>query len=306
MKAEGAAADSGDTLFLVSHLLGNAVTWGSSFLLIKLVTDTLEPAQIAAMRAIGAALVLGLALLAFRHRLWPSGREARDWMVLGTVNGWLPNILVAFALARMDSGPAALIQAAGPLMTALLAHVFLAGERLTLARSLGIGVGLVGMALLIGLDALSGQTTAVAVAAMVLLTFGYAVGNIYARRIPNAQPIRLAFGQQISSALVAASLVAIVLGPGKLVPPAADVPVVLTLAIVCTALPIWIFMRLLARSGPTRASMTSYLVPAVAVILGIVVLGEPLALRQILGGFIVLFGVAIVTGLVRLPPRSPV
>jgi drug/metabolite transporter (DMT)-like permease len=130
----GSPSGAGDRAFLIAHLAANSLTWGSSFLLIKLIGDALSPTVIASLRAVGAALALGLALVLIGQSIRPKGREARDWLVLGTVNGWAPNVLVAFALSRMDSGPAALIQAAGPLMTAVLAHLLLAGERLTPAR----------------------------------------------------------------------------------------------------------------------------------------------------------------------------
>jgi drug/metabolite transporter (DMT)-like permease len=285
--------------------MGNALTWGSSFLLIKLLNNALDPFAIAALRAVGAALALGFAMALLGYSLLPRGREVRDWLILGTVNGWMPNIMVAFALTRMDSGPAALIQATGPLMTALLAHYFMTGERLTGQRIWGIVVGLAGVALLIGPAALQGGGTLVAVLAMLILTAGYAIGNIYGRVVPTQDPIRLAFGQQIMSAIIAMVLVLAFSGPAALAPAADHWPALLVLAWFSTALPIWIFMRLLRRAGPTRASMTSYLVPAVAVVLGIVVLGEPVEWRQIAGGIIVLLGVAIVTGLVRPPQWKP-
>jgi drug/metabolite transporter (DMT)-like permease len=290
--------------FIALHLAGNALTWGGSFLLIKLLNDALDPFAIAALRAVGAAFALAVALVLMGQPLLPKGRESRDWLVLGTVNGWLPNILVAFALTRMDSGPAALIQSTGPLMTAVLAHHFMTGEQLTGQRIWGILVGLTGVALLIGPAALQGGGTLVAVLAMLFLTAGYSIGNIYGRVVPTQDPIRLAFGQQIMSAIIATVLVLAISGPAALAPAASHWPVLLVLSWFSTALPIWIFMRLLRKAGPTRASMTSYLVPAVAVMLGIVVLGEPVEWRQILGGAIVLLGVAIVTGLIRLPNRA--
>jgi drug/metabolite transporter (DMT)-like permease len=162
---------------------------------------------------------------------------------------------------------------------------------------------MIGIALLIGPDALTGSATLAAVAAMLLLTLGYSIGNIYARTVPAANPIRLAFGQQIMSAIIATLLVVGWTGAAGFRPAIQHVPTLLALSLVCTAFPIWIFMRLLARVGPTRASMTSYLVPAVATILGVLVLGEPVALRQMLGGALVLVSVAIVSGLIRPPFR---
>jgi drug/metabolite transporter (DMT)-like permease len=290
--------------FIAAHLIGCSVTWGCSFLFMKLIDGGLPPTIIASIRAGLAATALVIAVIAAGQSALPKGREGRDWLVLGTVNGWVPNILVAYALLHMDSGPAALIQAAGPLMTALLAHFLLAGERLTTTRALGIGIGAIGIALLIGGKAFAGGGTTFAVLAMLVMTFGYAVGNIYARTIPDAVPVRMALGQQAVSAIVSTAIVIAFGGSDGYAAAAPHIWPLLALGLFSTALPIWLFMRLITAGGPTKAAMAGYLVPATAVIMGVLVLGEPVVLRQIIGGIIVLLGVAIVTGLVRLPLRS--
>ncbi len=288
-------------LFVASHLGLVALTWGSSFLLIKLTQGQVDPVVLASVRAVLAALALGIVVMLLRQSVLPARHEIKDWLVLGTVNGWVPNILVAYALARMDSGPAALIQASGPLMTAVLAHQFLANERLTRARVLGILIGLCGVLLLIGPRMLEGGATLAGVLAMLLLTLLYAIGNVYARTIRTAQPLRLALGQQSVSA-VAATLVALALSGAAGFMPALAYPwPLLALGLFSTALPIFVFMRLILAAGPTKASMGGYLVPVFATFLGIVVLNEALEMRQVLGGAIVLLGVAIVSGVLRWP-----
>jgi drug/metabolite transporter (DMT)-like permease len=299
------AAPAASDAFVVAHLIGCSVTWGMGFMLIKLIDGGLAVPVIASLRASLAAAALIVAVVALGRSPLPQGREWRDWLVLGTVNGWAPNMLVAYALLHMDSGPAALIQASGPLMTALLAHACLAGERLTAARIAGIAVGAVGVALLIGPKALEGGGTTLAILAMLLLTLGYAIGNVYARTITAPEPIRMALGQQAVSALFGTAIALAVVGPGGFAGAPNHAAVLTALGLLATAVPIWLFMRLITAAGPTRAAMTGYLVPATAVVLGVVVLGEPIVPRQILGGVIVLFGVAIVTGLVRLPARRP-
>jgi drug/metabolite transporter (DMT)-like permease len=291
--------------FVASHLLGCACTWGASFLFMKLIGPGVHPTVVASGRGLLACAALMLVVAAVGQSILPRGREVRDWLVLGTVNGWAPNILVAYALLHMDSGPAALIQASGPIMTALLAHLALASERLTPARLAGIGIGALGVALLIGPRAFAGGATMLAVLAMLVMTFGYAVGNVYARTIPNPVPVRMALGQQAVSALFGTIIAIAVTGPAGFAAVSDRMVPMLALGLFSTALPIWIFMRLITTGGPTKAAMAGYLTPTVAVILGIVVLNEPLELRQIAGGVIVLLGVAIVTGLIRLPVRRP-
>ncbi len=299
MRAEPASGAS--TAFIAAHLLGCAIGWGTAFLFMKVIRGELSPVVIAAIRALGAAAALGIAVAAIGQSIWPKGREWRDWLVLGTVNGWGPNILVAYALTQMDSGPTALIQASSPLLTAILAHFFLPTERATGARLVGVLVGLAGMAVLIGPKAIAGGGTALGVAAMLLLALGYAIGNIYARTIPAAEPIRLALGQQSISGVAALVLALGTVGVAGFAGAGAHAGPLAALALFSTALPIFLFMRLITRAGTMPASMTGYLIPTVAVIVGIVVLGEPVEPRQILGGAIVLAGVALVSGLIRLP-----
>lgn len=290
--------------FVAFHLCLCAMTWGSSFLFIKLTDGRIDPVVIASVRAVLAAAAIITAMLAMQHSVLPAPHEIKDWLVLGTVNGWMPNILVAYALARMDSGPASLIQASGPLMTAGLAHVFLVNEQLSRTRIVGILTGLFGVSLLIGPRILEGGATLAGICAMLLLTLLYAIGNVYARTITAAQPLRLALGQQTVSAIVATPLALALFGTTGFAP-AMNYPwPLLALGIVSTAVPIVVFMRLILAAGPTRAAMTGYLVPVVATCLGIVVLDEALDMRQLLGGAIVLFGVAIVSGLLRLPIRA--
>jgi drug/metabolite transporter (DMT)-like permease len=217
--------------------------------------------------------------------------------VLGTTNGWVPNVLVAYALTQLASGPAAMIQAAGPLVTAVFAHFLFAEERLSGRRLAGILLGMIGVGLLIGPRLVEGGGTALGVLAMVGVMLGYATGNLYARAVPASagDPARLALGQQVVSGLVALLLTLIFGGFSALAPIQNHLPAMLALGLASTAIPMAIFMRLIRAAGPTRAAMTGYLVPTVATIMGIVVLGETLEMRQVIGGCIILAGVFLVT-----------
>ncbi len=288
-------------IFILTHLLIASASWATSFLFIKLMNGDLSPLVLACLRAVIGTLGLLPILLWMGQSILPKGREWRDWAIIGTLNGWVPNILVAFALERMDSGPAALIQASGPFMNALLAHWLLTGERLTPERSAGLGIGMIGVALLIGPNAVSGGATLLAILAMLGLTLCYALANVYVRRIPKADPMRLALGQQSFSAVFATPLAVSAVGVAAFAPAQHHVWAVIGLGLIATALPILLFMRLIRAAGPAKASMTGYLVPLFAIIISVTVLGETLLWRQIIGGAIVMLGVAIVTGALRVP-----
>ncbi|WP_349369569.1 DMT family transporter [Salinarimonas sp.] len=291
--------------FVAGHLIAAGLFWGSGFLFIKLVTDDLAPLALAAVRASIAVVALGLVFVATRRSLVPRGREWRDWAFLGACNSLVPNTLTAYALIEIGAGLAAMIQAAGPIMVAVMAHGLYAEERLDLRRVLGVLVGFAGMGLLIGpaaLPGLEGMSLPHALA-MVATAFCYSVGALYVRAIPKAEPIRLAFGQQVFGAVPGLLLAIVIIGPASLAPAAQSPLPLLALGIVATAAPIFLFMRLLRAAGPTRASMVGYLQPVFAAGLGWLVLNETIGLREAAGGVVILIGVALVT--LKARPARP-
>jgi drug/metabolite transporter (DMT)-like permease len=281
--------------FLISHLLGCSILWASGFLFIKL-SGAVNPFAIAAIRGALGALALAVFFALLGRSIVPHGREWRDWIVLGTFNGWGPNVLVAYALTQITAASAAMIQASSPLIVALLAHAMFTDERLTARRMLGIVVGFIGMGVLIGPAALpdSGVSAAGALA-MVGTAMSYAIGSVYARTAGGADPARLALGQQFFSAIPATLLAVGIIGaaafgsvPGHLGP-------LLALGVLATAMPVLLFMRLIRGAGATRAAMVSYLVPVWATVLAVAFLGERVSVREVLGAIVVLAGVAIVS-----------
>ncbi len=281
--------------FLVSHLLASSVFWATGFLFIKL-SGPLDPFVVAAMRGLIGAAALALWFLAAGRDPRPRAGEWRHWLVLGTFNGWGPNVLVAYALTQIGTAPAAMIQAASPLLVAVLAHLLFPEERLTPRRLGGVLVGFVGMAILIGPAALPDSGVGAAgVLAMVAVAVSYAAGNLYARGIREAEPARLALGQQICSGIPATILALTLSGPAAFAPVPQHIAPLLGLGILATAVPILSFMRLIRRAGPTRAAMVGYLMPVWTTILALLFLGEHVGLREIAGGAVVLTGVALVS-----------
>ncbi|MFC4170960.1 DMT family transporter [Microvirga sp. GCM10011540] len=302
-KGEAAALPSAPTpVFLVANLIACSMLWSTSFLFIKL-SGEVNPFVLAATRGLLGASALASWFAVQARSIRPERGEWRHWAILGALNGWVPNVLVAFALTQIGTAPAAMIQASGPLIVAVLAHLLFADERLTARRLAGVLVGLAGMGILIGPAALpdSGLSPWGALA-MVATALSYATANLYVRSIRHADPARLALGQQICSGLPATVLALAIAGPSAFaaVPPSAA-PLV-ALGIVSTALPILLFMRLIRRAGPTRASMVGYLQPVWTATLAVLFLGETIGVREMIGGAVVLTGVALVSFSGRLRP----
>ncbi|QFU17798.1 DMT family transporter [Microvirga thermotolerans] len=281
--------------FLVSSLLGCSILWASGFLFIKLSGD-LNPFAIAAMRGLLGAASLGLWFAVQGKRLLPEPGELRTWLILGALNGWVPNVLVSYALTQIATASAAMVQAAGPLIVAVMSHVLFPDERLTRPRFLGVLIGFVGMGILIGPAALpeSGISPTGSLA-MVAVTLSYASANLYVRTIRSADPARLALGQQVCSGLPATVLTLAIAGPAAFAAVPSHLGPILALGVAATAVPMLLFMRLIRRAGPTRASMVGYLLPVWTAILAVVFLDERIGAREIVGGSVVLAGVALVT-----------
>lgn len=290
--------------FLVSHLLACSILWASGFLFIKL-TDGVSPFVLAAMRGLIGASALSLWFLAQGRSFLPQGREWQAWVLLGALNGWLPNVLVAYALSQITAATAAMIQASSPLIVAALAHLLFAEERLTPRRLLGVLVGFTGMGILVGPAALpESGISATGALAMLGTALSYAIGNLYVRTVRQADPARLALGQQICSGIPATMLALALAGPAAFAPVPAQIAPLIALGVASTALPILLFMRLIRSAGPTRASMVGYLMPVWATILAVLFLGEWIGLREMAGGAVVLMGVALVSFTGRLRPSA--
>lgn len=255
----------------------------------------MHPFILAAVRATLGALTLTLLFLIQGKSIRPRGREWCHWAFLGTFNGWVPNVLVAYALTQITAASASMIQAASPLVVALLSHVLFTEERLTPRRAVGVLAGFIGMGILVGPAAFpeSGVSAAGALA-MVATAVSYAISNVYARTA-REEPARLALGQQIFSALSAVILTMILTEQAAFAAVPAHWAPLLALGVVATAMPILLFMQLIKTAGPARASMVGYLLPVWAALFGFMFLGEPVGLREILGGLVVLAGVALVS-----------
>lgn len=277
------------------QLLACSLMWSSGFLFMKALSSDVNPFAMASARATIAALILSAWFLARGQSPLPTRREVIPWLMLGTLNGWLPNVLTAWALETAGAGPSAMIQASGPLMVAVMAHFVFAEELLTGRRFGGVLIGFLGMAILIGPQAFDATAHMTGALAMVVVSLCYAVGNIYARRITHVEPSRMGLGQQVVSACVATLLTFLFSGRGSYHPIALNWPLMFGLGVLATALPITLFMHLIRNDGPTKAAMIGYLLPVFTNFMAWLFLGELIGVREMIGGGVVLLGVYVVT-----------
>ena len=266
-----------------------SVVWGLPYLFIKVaVDDGVPPAVVAWARVALAALVL----LPFAHRrgalrgLRPHAKWVGVYALFEVV---VPFPLIAFGEERISSSLTAILIASLPLVVALVALRVDAEERASGTRLVGLLVGLGGVVLLMGVDVAGSSSELVGACAVLAATVGYAIGPmVIKRKLGGVDPI----GAVTASFAVAAVALspALVLTPPEATPSGEALASLAVLGVVCSALAFVLFFTLIADIGPGRASVITYLNPAVAVLLGVVVLGESLTAGAVAGLLLILAG----------------
>jgi drug/metabolite transporter (DMT)-like permease len=268
-----------------------SIIWGIPYLLIKVAVRHVTPATLVFARTgIGASILLPLA--AVRGELRPLLAHWRPLVAYTIVELAIPWVLLSSAERRLSSSLSGLLVAAVPLVGTVASRATGDRERVGAVGMIGLVVGLVGVTALVGLDVSGAQLGWVAAVAVVVV--GYAIGPlILARRL----------GDLPGLGVVAASLglcalaylpFAISQRPPS-VPPGRVVAAIVALGVVCTALAFILFFRLIGEIGPVRATIITYVNPAVAVGLGVVFLREHFTAGTGVGFVLVLGGSFLAT-----------
>ena len=265
--------------------------WGLPYLLIKVAVDDLStPMVIFGRMAVGAAILVPITLA---QRQWGALRGHWRWVITFALCEMTFTLLaLTWAENRISSSLAGLFIATVPLVTALIARRLGMDDRLTGTRLLGLGIGFLGVAALVGLDVSGGEL--VATLALIVTVIGYSIGPIIIDRRLSDVP-----GPPVIAAAV--SINALIYAPfAWFSRPTAPVPAtawwsVGLLGALCTAGAFVIFFALIGEVGPSRTTLITYVNPAVAVALGIAILNEPFTLGIAIGFPLVLLGSYLAT-----------
>jgi drug/metabolite transporter (DMT)-like permease len=285
-------------------LVALAAIWGASFMFIKVAVRELTPATLIAGRLGLAALTLAL-LLPFAVGTRETARQLRanlPWLVtVALVNTAIPFWLLSWGETRIDSGLASIIQAAVPIFNALIAFVAFREVRVTGSRLVGVAVGFVGVALLVGAQPEGKVLGALAVVGM---AFCYGLGGLFTGRyLAPVRPVVVAFASTAIATFV--SLPAAVAQAPSEMPNWKTIASVVALGVPGTALAYLLFFGLITGAGAAYASLVTYLIPPIALAYGAVFLGERFGVTAFGGLALILAGVALGTGGVRTARRRP-
>jgi drug/metabolite transporter (DMT)-like permease len=278
-------------------LLALAAIWGSSFMFIKVAVREVTPGEVVFGRVLTGTLAL-LPAVPFLGGWGPTWAGLRRWwaplLLLGIFNAALPFWLLAWSEKRLDSGLAAVLQASMPLFTALFVYWFARTERVTGARLAGVVLGFVGVLFLVGAQPSGDVLSALAVLLTAIL---YAGSSVYAGlRLRETPALVTSLG-----ALGFATLVTLPLGLTELpssTPSWKAIGSIVALGAVGLSIAYLLYFTLIAGAGAPYAALVTYLVPALALFYGAVILDEPVTASAIGGLLLILAGVALGTGTV--------
>lgn len=278
------------------------IIWGLPYFFIKLSVQELSPVVVAFGRVVlGAAILLPIAWR--RGALASLGQHKAAIFAFALAEFVIPFSVISYGERWIDSSVTGILIAMVPLSIALIQRFFGVHERLGHWRILGLALGFIGVAALLGFGSISGPSGWAGVGCMLIATLGYAIGPlIIQRHLGGLDP----FGPLAASLLVA-SLV--LLAPAVLAFPA-HLPSAVTLAsmailgVVCTAVAMLLMFYLVGHAGASRAAVITYINPAVAALLGVWLLHEHLGLGGILAFVLILLGSWLATRGARLQQRE--
>ena len=265
-----------------------SVIWGLPYLFIKLAVTEISPAGVAWARiAIGAAILVPVAYR--RGTLRSAATHWRGICAFALAEMAVPFFLVSLGERWISSSLTAILIATVPFTVILLAPFFRLSERLTARRIVGLVSGFIGVVVLLGIDSVHGLLGWAGVACVLSATLSYAVGSLVVQRYLKGVDELGAVAASLAIATAVLLFPALMTIPDH-TPSTLALVSVGVLGVVCTALALWLYFYLISRVGAARATVFTYVNPAVAALLGIVVLHEPFGLSLIIGMALILLG----------------
>lgn len=277
-----------------------SVLWGGAFFLIEVGLRSYSPNTLVFMRLALAVPPMWIVMRMMGERMPDDLKSWSLLMVVGALNCALPFILFFWGQQYLDSGYASILNATTPIWGVIVAHFMTSDEKATPSRIVGVLVGMAGIIVMVGPDAMKGlSNNLLAQIACIVSTLFYSFAAIYGRRLSQTQmtPMVVATGQTAMAALFMLPVVLLFDQPWTMAMPRMDSTLAgIALALFSTALAYILYFRLIDRAGASNAQLVAFLMPILAVILGIAFLGESLSGGQIAGAVLIAIGLVILDG----------
>ncbi|WP_108482016.1 DMT family transporter [Oceaniglobus ichthyenteri] len=281
-----------------AELLLLAMIWGASFLSIRVALDEIGVATAVAHRVGWAALILW-GVVAVRRL--PLPRNPRIWgafLVMGILNNVIPFSMMGWGQLHIETGLTSILNATTAIFGVVVAAAVFADEPLSLRRIIGVSLGFLGVATAIGIEALANfDIQSLAQLAVLCGTFSYALAVAWARKtLGGLPPLVAAAGMLTGSSLIMVPAAWIIDGPITLALQPRTLMAIAYYAAIATALAYLLYYRVLAMAGAGNVMLCTLLIPPVAIVLGVIVLGETLHPSAYVGFAILAAGLLILNG----------
>ncbi len=283
-------------------LLLLATLWGGSYTFIKLGVATIPPITLIAARTLIAGLLLLVVMRARGLRLPRDIATWRHFLLQAFLNSMIPWTLIAWGERSLDAGLATILNSTSPMFTFFLTLAITRHEPLSVRKLFGVLIGMAGICLIVGVQALSGLGAQLAAEiAVIVATICYAGAAIFSRGFKNLDPMAPAAGSLLSGAAVLIPVSLVLDRPWTLAPSMSSMLALMGLAIFSTAFAFVIYFRLIQTLGSVSTTTQSYLRVPIGVAFGVLFLGESLTETAWIGLGCVFIGVAAMT----IPERKP-
>ncbi|MEM7208153.1 MAG: DMT family transporter [Pseudomonadota bacterium] len=278
-------------------LLALSIVWGGSFFFAEIALRELGPLTIVTARVSIGALALFVYLRAIGEHLPREPSVLAQLLIMGAINNAIPFSLLVWAQIYLTSGEAAILNAAVPLFTVLLAHWLTDDETMSANKLIGVVVGIIGVAFLIGPQAVRGLgANLFAQLAVIAATISYALASIYGRRLRSLSTSVAATGMLTGSTVLLVPLMLIFESPFSHVPEIDTIGALIGLGVLSSSIAYLLYFRILAIAGSTNLMLVTLLVPVSALVLGVWILKEEIAAQAYLGMCIIFTGLLVIDG----------
>jgi drug/metabolite transporter (DMT)-like permease len=278
-------------------LLALSLVWAGSYLFNAVALRGFAPLTIVALRVSLGAIALWLIAKAMRYSVPRDPALWLSFLAMGVLNNAIPFTLIVWSQQHMAAGLASILNAATPLFTVLVAHAFLADEKMSANRLAGVTVGLAGVVMMVGMDAL-GELGLHFWAQMAALAASlcYACASVFGRRFFGIPPMITAAGQVTGSSLALTPLALALERPWLSEPSPEAWSAVIGLAVLCTAFAYFLYFEILKRSGATNIMLVTLLIPPSAIGLGMLFLDETVSAMALAGLLAIGAGLVLIDG----------
>ncbi|RST84533.1 DMT family transporter [Aquibium carbonis] len=281
-----------------AQLLLLGAIWGGTFVMGRIAVLEIAPITLVLLRVGIAAAALHLWLFATGRTFAPALRMAGPLFLLALFNNVIPFSLIFMGQTELGAGLASILNATTPFWTAIVASAFLPDERLTVNKLAGVLIGILGTAVMVGPGVLASLGGPVWAKLLVLgAALSYAFAFILAKRLSGLAPPIVATGQLTAATVIMLPLALLVDGGSGTADASPKAwAAVLGIALLATAVAYILYFRIIASAGASNASLVTLIVPASAVLLGIVFLGERLELFELAGLALIAGGLVVIDG----------